>query len=203
MAELLVLPFVELEVRLGTIMKNKFDPSIDKKYFEKIKEQLETGIWKQVLNKNTVEYIKSEKGSNIKLITDVSDPNKNKSELILKENVSTQDFQLHSSPFDVRWSVNQEFRLNTTFLKNDCVIRNKSRKSFINDDFRYDLTIVNENIDGVVKSKYEIEIELLVNKNTLTWKNEYINDFIECKIYDLINIVEPMEREKFKIKIIS
>ena len=49
--------------------------------------------------------------------------------------------------------------------------------------------------------KYEIEIEILINNETLTWTNEYINDFIECKIYDLINIVEPIEREKFKIKL--
>ena len=30
---------------------------------------------------------------------------------------------------------------------------------------------------------------------------EYINDFIECKIYDLVKIVEPLERDKFKIKL--
>ena len=47
----------------------------------------------------------------------------------------------------------------------------------------------------------EIEIELLVNKETLMWTKEYINDFIECKVYDIINIVEPMEREKFKINL--
>ena len=116
------------------------------------------------------------------------------------------DSSVSFSPFDIRFSVNQEFRLDSqlkTFSKTDCVIRNKSRKSFISQDFRYDLTIVNENIEGVVKTKYEIEIELLVTKNTITWKTCYINDFLECKVYDLVNIVEPIEREKFKLKLIK
>jgi hypothetical protein len=67
-------------------------------------------------------------------------------------------------------------------------------------NYRYDLTNVTEIDNGVTKQKYEIEIELLVNKETLKWSDDYINDFIECKIYDLINIVEPIERDTFKIK---
>ena len=199
----LVLPFAEIEIRLGTLMKNKFDSSVDRKYFEKIKEFLESGTWENIINKNTVEYIQSDKNVNTKLITDTT---KNKSEVILKEKVTTEDFQLKSSPFDVRYSINQEFKLNSqisSFSKENAVIRNKTRKSFLSDDFQYDLTIVNENIDGVTKTKYEIEIELLINKNTLTWTPGYVNDFLECKIYDLVNIVEPMNREKFKIELIK
>jgi hypothetical protein len=199
----LVLPFAEIEIRLGTLMKNKFDSSVDRKYFEKIKEFLESGTWENVINKNTVEYIQSDKNVNTKLITDTT---KNKSDVILKEKVTTEDFQLKSSPFDVRYSINQEFKLNSqinSFSKENAVIRNKTRKSFLSDDFQYDLTIVNENIDGVTKTKYEIEIELLINKNTLTWNSSYVNDFLECKIYDLVNIVEPMNREKFKIELIK
>ena len=226
--QFLVLPFVEIEIRLGTISRSKFDTSIDKKYFEKIKETLDSGDWISCSNKNTVEYIKQQvddtkrdgvdyitekmnalqftKLGNLKLITDVTTNSKNENILMLKENVLTEDIQLNSSPFDIRYSINQEFNLKSqmkSFQKNDCVIRNKSRKSYLSDNFRYDLTIVNENIDGVIKTKYEIEIELLINKETLTWKTCYINDFIECKIYDLINIVEPMEREKFKLNLIK
>ena len=201
--EFMVVPFVEIEIRLGTIGKSKFDSSIDKKYFEKIKENLESGDWDSIVNKNTVEYVKD----NLKLITDVTTNSKEtKSILILKERIKVEDFQINSSPFDIRYSLNQEFKLNSqikTFSKNDCLIRSKTRKSFINKDFRYDLTIVNENNKGVIKIKYEIEIELLVNKDTLTWKSGYINDFLECKIYDLINIVEPIPREKFKINLIK
>jgi hypothetical protein len=199
----LVLPFAEIEIRLGTLMKNKFDSSVDRKYFEKIKDFLESGTWVNVINKNTVEYIHSDKNINTKLVTDTT---KNKSDVILKEKVSTEDFQLKSSPFDVRYSINQEFKLNSqinSFSKTDCVIRNKTRKTFLSDDFQYDLTIVNENIEGVTKTKYEIEIELLINKNTLTWKSCYVSDFLECKIYDLVNIVEPIARDKFKIELIK
>ena len=52
--EYMVLPFVEIEIRLGTIGKT-FDSSVDKKYFEKIKEFLETGDWVKICDKNTIE----------------------------------------------------------------------------------------------------------------------------------------------------
>lgn len=193
--DFMVLPFVEIELRLGTISRNKFDPNVDKKYFEKIKENLESGDWKTIINKNTVEYC----SQNIKLITEGDNE-----KLILKENIFNEDTQLNSSPFDIRYSMNQEFKLDSqigTFSKNECLIRNKSRKSFVSDNFQYDLTVVNENNNGITKTKYEIEIELLVNKETLTWKTCYVNDFLECKVYDLINIVEKLPRDKFKINI--
>jgi len=195
--DFMVLPFVEIELRVGTILRNKFDPNVDKKYFEKIKEKLETGDWKTIVNKNTIEYC----SANLKLITEGSDE-----KLILKENVFNEDTQINLSPFDIRYSINQEFKLNSqigTFCKNECLIRTKSRKSFVSDNFQYDLTIVNENNNGVIKTKYEIEIELLINKETLTWKSCYLNDFLECKVYDLINIVESLPRDKFKIQILK
>jgi len=203
--EYMVLPFVELEIRLGTILRERFDSSVDKKYFEKIRDSLEQSNWQSIVNVNTIEYIKphpDKKKANLKLVTDIT--NESRTQLFIKENVYNEDFQMSSSPFDVRYSVNQEFNLNSqigTFNKEDCVVRNKTRKSFIQDHFKYDLTIVNENIDGVIKAKYEIEIELLVTDETLTWKPQYINDFLECKVYDLVNIVEPLSRDKIKLKL--
>ena len=85
--------------------------------------------------------------------------------------------------------------------KNDSLVRSKNRKSFFTNTFRYDLTIVNQKLNNVNILKHEIEIELLVTPETLTWTSEYINDFFECKIYDLINIVEPIERKDFKINL--
>ena len=196
MEHYLLLPFVEIEIRLGTSSK-KFDTSVDKKYFNKIKESLNLskGDFKNIEVLSTKEHI----NKNLKLI------NSNKSvKLIMKENVITKTFVLNNSPFDIRFSVNQEFKLDTyipSFSKETETLRKKERTSYIASDYRYDLTVVNETINNITKEKYEIEIELLVNKETLTWSNDYINDFIECKIYDLINIVEPMEREKFKIKL--
>ena len=192
----LTLPFVEIEVRLGTQTQSKFDSCVDKKYFNEILESLNKGTWNSIILTDTVEYVKDQ----LKLIV-----NGAKEILRSKENVLTKTIQLDFSPFDIRFSINQEFNLNSgikTFSKINCVTRNKKRTSFISSDYRYDLTIVKETINKIVKEKYEIEIEIIVNENTLEWDNKYINDFIECKIYDLINIVEPLEREKFKIKII-
>jgi hypothetical protein len=197
--DFMVLPFVEIEIRLGTLGKT-FDSSIDKKYFEKIKDHLDTGDWESINNKNTIEYCKN----NNKLITENDDI----SFLILKENVLKEDFQINTSPFDIRYSINQEFKFSTasivnTFDKNDSILRNKTRKSYLNENFRYDLTIVNEISNNINKTKYEIEIELIINNNNITWSPNFINDFLECKIYDLVNIVEPLERNKFKINLIK
>ena len=187
------IPFVEIEIRLGTIDINKnFDSSVDKKYFEKILHDLESfNSWKSINYQEITDYI----NDNIRL-------NDN---LIMKENVITNTIQIKNSPFDIRFSVNQEFMLNTyknSFTKKDAVIRNKKRKTFIAENFKYDLTEVIQIINNISKIKYEIEIELLINENTLTWTHQYINEFLECKIYDLINIVEPIERSNFNIKLI-
>ena len=187
-----LLPFVEIEIRFGTLSKS-FDSSVDKKYFNQIKEKLMSSndVFKNIEIKNTTEYI----NKNLKNTDNT---------LMMKENILNKTFSLNFSPFDIRLSINQEFSLNTyihSFSKIDSIIRKKDRTSFISDNHRYDLTIVNETINNITKQKYEIEIEILINNETLTWSNDYINDFIECKIYDLVNIVEPMEREKFKIKL--
>jgi hypothetical protein len=192
--EYMVVPFVEIEVRLGTLGKT-FDSSIDKKYFEKIRDHLDTGDWKSVTNSNTIEHCKN----NFKLITDKT------SYLVMKENIFKEDFQFNQYPFDIRYAINQEFTFKNTdsFTKEESCLRNKCRKSFISDDFRYDLTIVNEIQNNITKTKYEIEIEVLINKDTVLWNKQFLSDFLECKIYDLVNIVEPMEREKFKISLIK
>ena len=199
MQDYLLLPFVEIEIRLGTLSKN-FDSSIDKKYFNEIKTNLEE-CFKNIEKKNTTEFI----NKNVKLITQTAtskEVGNFKETLLMKENIINKTFSLHNSPFDIRLSINQEFSLNSythSFSKNNTLIRKKERTSFIDSNYRYDLTIVSETSNGITKQKYEIEIELLINKETLTWSNDYINDFIECKIYDLINIVEPIERNSFKL----
>ena len=187
------IPFVEIEIRLGTIDINKnFDSNVDKNYFEKILRDLELyNSWKNINYQESTDYI----NDNIRL-------NDN---LIMKENVITNTIQIKNSPFDIRFSVNQEFMLNSyknSFNNKDSVIRNKKRKSFIAENFKYDLTEVIQIINNITKIKYEIEIELLINENTLSWTPQYINEFLECKIYDLINIVEPIERSNFNIKLI-
>ena len=191
MAEYLLLPFVEIEIRFGTLSKN-FDSSVDKKYFNQIRDSLllNKGLFNTIENNITTEFVQKK----LKLI--------NEKKLIMKENVLNKTFSLEFSPFDIKLSVNQEFSLNSyipSFQKTNCITRKKERTSFISDDFRYDLTIVYETENNITKIKYEIEIELLVNKNTLVWSNDYINEFIECKIFDLVKIVESIEREKFKL----
>jgi hypothetical protein len=151
MVEYLLLPFVELEIRFGTLSKN-FDTSVDKKYFNHIKQSLiaKKESFKTVENKNTTEYINSEKNKNLKLVTTNNEKN-----IIMKENVLNKTFSLNYSPFDIRLSINQEFSLNSylpSFQKNgNCIVRKKERTSFINTNFRYDLTNVYETINNITK----------------------------------------------------
>ena len=185
----LLLPFVELEIRFGTQTEKYFDSSIDKNYFEKIKNVLDTGDF--IINEiESEEYIKD----NLKLCNDT---------IQLKENVFTKKIQSNVA-FDFKVSVNQEFSLNSylnSFNKENCIIRNKKRRSYISHNFKYDLTSVVQKENGINKSKNELEIELLVNQETLLWNKDFINIFLECKIYDIVNIVEPMSREDFKINL--
>ena len=193
MCEYLLIPFVEFEIRFGTNNVNKFDSNVDKKYFEKILQTLETGTFKNVVKTKTTEYIKD----SLRLVND--------SEIIMKESVLKNTITMNDSPFDIRLSISQEFKLKSyikSFDKKDSLVRVKDRKSFIDDNFRYDLTIVNQKSNGVNTTFYEIEIELLVNNETLCWDTDFINIFLECKIYDIINIVEPLDRDKFKIKVL-
>jgi hypothetical protein len=147
MENYLLMPFVEFEIRLGTIGKNKFDSCVDKCHFEKIKKSLENGeCWKNTISKETIEYCKE----NLKMIDKT---------IILKENILKKDIQINNSPFDIRLAINQEFKTSSVIPKDECVIRAKNRISFVSDDFQYDLTIVNEKKNGINKLKYEIEIE--------------------------------------------
>jgi hypothetical protein len=194
MAEYLLIPFVEFEIRFGTVSPNRFDSCIDKNHFEKIKSVLSTGTWVNVVETNTIEYSKD----STRLINDSS--------LILKENVTKNTVSLNNSPFDIRLSINQEFNLKSylkSFDKKDSVIRNKTRKSFIQNEFKYDLTTVVQKANGITTTLYELEMEIFVTPETIFWKNDYLNLFIECKVYDIINIVEPIDRDKFTLSIIN
>jgi S-adenosylmethionine synthetase len=72
----------------------------------------------------------------------------------MKENQLLKTIELKNSPFDIRFSINQEFSLNSyipSFQKTNCITRKKERTSFVNDDFRYDLTIVYETENNITK----------------------------------------------------
>jgi len=201
-AEHLLIPFVEIEVRFGTLNSNYFDSSVDANYFRTINSALEKGEWKQINKIFTKEYYK--KKEKLRLIELIDESQKKT--LIMKENILNKNIQLKNSPFDIRFSINQELLLNSyieTFDINDdsLTIREKCRHSYCNDNFKYDLTYVVQTYNNVKKEIYEVELEILQNDETTTWDSSYINNFIECKIYDIVNIVEPIDRNTFTINL--
>ena len=208
--DFILLPFVEVEIRLGTVNNTHFDSSVDMNYFKSINSALEKGEWKSTEKIFTKEYYKKDEKSRLIEHFSLSENDEIKIKdrsLIMKENVLTNTIQLKNSPFDIRFSVNQEFMLNSYIENNlnsfteNTTIREKLRHSFINDDFKYDLTYVVQTKNNIKKEKYEIEIEILQNDTTITWDTSYLNEFIECKIYDLVNIIEKIDRDQFKIKL--
>jgi hypothetical protein len=183
------MPFVEIEIRLGTLGKT-FDSSVSKEYFETILTELK-GFkeWTSVSTSDSVEYIQE----NIKNI--------NGKKLVLKEKIMNKTVQMPTSPFDVRLSISQEFCLDScidTFSKVDCITRTKHRTSFIDKGYKYELTHVVEKKNNINKDKYEIEIELII-ADILDWSLKYMNEFLECKVYDLVNLVEPIDRKEFTL----
>ena len=198
LSEYLVLPFVEIEIRFGTLTLNRFDASVDKKYFQIIQDGLKSSTvpWESIETKETTEYC----NDNIRLI-DFRGIEK----MVLKENVLKKTIQMNNSPFDIRLSINQELKYDNelkNFSKNNAVVRNKKRTSFISKNYRYDITFVKETNNKIGKEKLELELEILVTNETLMWDNKYIHDFIECKIYDIVNIVEKIDRDKFKVMLL-
>jgi len=198
--EYLTLPFVEVEVRFGTFNNNKFDSGVDINYFKKINSALENGTWNSVDKIFTKEYYKDT--DKLRLIEYVN--SEKEKILIMKENVINNTIQLNKYPFDIRVSVNQEFILNSYIESlrdpsETVLLREKCRHSYVSDNFKYDLTYVVQTCNNVKKEKHEIELEILQNDETITWDSSYLNNFIECKIYDIINIIEPTERKSFEI----
>jgi hypothetical protein len=207
MSKYLLLPCVELEFRFGTFNNKKFDSSIDKAYFKTINSALEKDSWKYIQKTHTIDYYEGNTTNTNKKIrlTELCEPNGNDS-LYSKENVVNNIFELKTSPFDIRLSVNQEFNLNSYInlfdkKESSIVTREKFRHSYIQDEFKYDLTYVIQKKNNIQQEKYEMELEILQTVNSIEWSDDYLNDFIECKIYDILNIVEPNDRKSFKLKI--
>jgi hypothetical protein len=208
-SEYLQLPFVEMEIRFGTFNNNKFDSSVDINYFKKINSALEKDTWVSIEKIFTKEYYKDK--DKLRLIEYIN-PEQEKI-LIMKENIINNTIQLKNNPFDIRYSINQEFHLNSYInslqdpsgIDNSdfSLLREKCRHSYISNNFKYDLTYVVQTCNNVKTEKHEIELEILQNDETITWNSTYLNDFIECKIYDIMNIIEPTDRKTFKVKLLN
>ena len=64
----------------------------------------------------------------------------------------------------------------------------------------------NDNLENIkyndvysYSSSLEFASKILQNDETVTWNSSYLKKFIECKIYDINNIIEPIERNSFEI----
>jgi hypothetical protein len=176
---------IEIEIRIGRYEDNKFTSGLNsEEFYKKIYNCLKT--YKKWIN---VEYSKSKEyiNNNYKKVNKV---------ITKKTKLEIHDFNFIGTPYDFRICVSKEEAVNNSNFKSD-FIRNKSRYSFVYKECKFDLTKVEEEYDDEVLENEEFEIEL-INLNSQT-SDKYRAHSALLKIFDIINICEPIDISKVKL----
>jgi hypothetical protein len=195
------LPNVEIEARLGSINLNKFDSSVDETIWNRILNVLGAwNGWEKVETTKKEIYINDSIKKNYRtVVNSCGDDIFEKKEKLVNNNYSCKN-----SPWDVRFSVSQEFKLSTKIVLNpdhpSTLTRIKTTKSFYHKFWRYDLSVITQKINNCEKKLYELEIELWNMKDAIKAQPIYLAKDLICKIQDIINIVEKTNKPVELIK---
>ena len=178
----------EIEIRLGYINeinnKYRFDPDISEDKFNKIFKALtKYPDWQDVVQENVKDYY----GSDNKRLTRYDDDS-SKRTCVKKTKIQDIDFEYIS--MDMRLSVSQEIICDPDEDWDDIVkeeditlTRYKKRTSFyITENWRFDLTIVETEQDGLKSKSYEVELELIDYWDALV-KNNYNMGWVAHKFF--------------------
>ena len=197
---------VEIEIRLGYIETDPhsfFDTNITQDYYDKINDTLSTyNNWNYDDDKTTTDYYYD---NNLRLSIDTEG---NRSAM-KKVRLVDVDMAYDSGPFDIRISVSQEIPIDPNDISGDNLkmSRNKKRNSRIYDKWRFDLSKVITENNGLKKISYEFEIEIDNPFNTLQkYKNDsmYVAHSTLLKLRQIIHICEaPEDLEVSTMEIIS
>jgi hypothetical protein len=172
---------VEIEFRIGVIESGIFRPGLlSEDFFNKIKKLLDSNPnWTYKHSNTTEEHINDG-------IVQVGRIKTKKTKMY------TCDFSFENTPYDFRVSVSEENRT-TEKMKPGGVIRHKKRDSYTHEDYRFDLTYVIQEDNGVSIKQYEFEIELLNLENDTS--NVYRAHSALLKLRDIINNIETIPGE--------
>ena len=201
---------VEIEIRLGYIETdphNFFDTNITRDYYDKINNTLSNyNNWNYNDNKTTTDYYYD---NNFRLSIDTEG---NRSAM-KKVRLIDVDMAYDSGPFDIRISISQEIPIDPNDIKDENLkmSRNKKRNSRIYDKWKFDLSKVTTENNGLKKKSYEFEIEIdnpLYTLKKYNYDSMYVAHSTLLKLRQIINICEEpedsdiisMEKKSEKIK---
>jgi hypothetical protein len=182
---------LEYEFRLGYIEdNNSFSPQIPDEFYEKIMKKLKTNTkWKSVCNLEIMDYeINGLRHSVVKNITDGT----TNTVTVKKTSLVRMNFRYHDTPFDIRFSISKEEPISTGEKlnpENSTYTRDKKRTSFIHKFWRYDITKIEVETNGIKELSNEVELELNIPNDP---KNDlrYLVTSSLLKLGDLSNICE-------------
>ena len=150
-------PNLEVEARLGFFESGTFDTDIGHEFFETILNTLKSfNGWSSVTEKKYADYYYNDMRMTV-------DQNHSNRYCIKKTKLRTLNFEYENSPFDIRIAFSREdpVELKHFVTSSDSIVRKKTRTSFIIDHWSFDLTKVQYVKDGLDKTEYQAELELL------------------------------------------
>ena len=188
-------PYLEIEARLGYFtleddgsLNQPFDSDIGQEWFRKIYTALESGGFSRENTVSTDYFLGSMRMS-------VSSDGSRSA--IRKKTMEHSNFTYENSPFDIRISFSQEEPINVKEFnkasKNqNPTIRKKTRTTFQTNHWKYDLTRVESENNGVVEARHEVEIEAKLD--SIEYHDYvYMADSLMLKIRQLVNYCEEPE----------
>ena len=194
-------PTIEIEARLGVYDEDDkiFSSNIGDKRFEEIKKMLDSGTGEHW--ENPEKYVKQTDYFNDKYRLSVFEDGKQR--CIQKNRIENVNFIVENGPFDIRVSISKEIPVDVdSFPIKDKCGNSRTKKRFTykyKNMWNFDLTEIDEMIDGGNELAYEYEIEL---NNINKIKNaKYISESLMLKILDAVKMCDEDE-EEYKIKII-
>tara|TARA_X000001036_G_scaffold439484_1_gene490791 strand:- start:7 stop:816 length:810 start_codon:yes stop_codon:yes gene_type:complete len=195
-------PHLEIEARLGFFeydddgkVQLPFDSDVGDQHFGRLMAALkEDPEIISVENVNTTDYFSE---GDCRLTID----DKSNRSCVIKKKLEHSNFHYSNGPFDVRIGFSQETPMNVKdFKKNDKnseFKRKKQRTSFHTNHWRYDLTRVIQNKNGVEEIKHQVEIEAKL-EGIGYHDYVYMADSIFLKIKKLSNICENEDDEDYE-----
>ena len=194
-------PYLEIEARLGFFVYDDdgnvqlpFDSDVGEENFGRIMEALKKDSEiTSVEVVNTTDYF----AAGCRLTVD----EKSSRSSIMKKTLEHSNFHYSDGPFDARISFSTEAPINVKEFdkkadkSNSSNKRKKQRTSFHTNHWRYDLTRVTQNQNGVEEIQHNVEIEAKLN--VIGYHDYvYMADSLFLKIKKLSNVCEDEEEEQ-------
>jgi len=184
---------IEIELRIGQIIENRFKSGLNSEnFYNKIKQKLDSyKDWSQVLCTKTDEL----NNNGIRKITHFNGKKITKSSSIKKQRLKNINLEYINTPYDIRISVSKE--TDSEIKIKTGTLRVKERNSYFYKDYRFDLTKVTQTENTVESIIYEFEVEFMNLDNNVS--DLYRAHSALLIIRDIINMCEEIVDAKLEL----